>query len=314
MGNLIISDVKGALENNNGEIKKAANELNSNYQTVYAFIKRHGLSFACSKITLSVEQVSLLYKDLGSLSKVAKSIGVTKEGVRNFMQRNNLKIKDPIKYSVNHDFFKYENERSLYWAGFLAADGSVGVRKNSYFLSLGLSSKDYNHIEKFKKDIDYNGPIRRFMVKNSKRNASWNDCEKSEIKITSRSIFDDLSVYNIVPRKTHIYTFPEHLKENPLVHHFIRGYVDGDGSWYWNNQKKKSQMYFCVRGTVSFLESCKEIIEDNINRKTNKKIRLSNGIGKLEYGGNGVSKKIAEYLYKDAAIYLDRKHNLVNQM
>jgi hypothetical protein len=54
----------------------------------------------------------------------------------------------------------------------------------------------------------------------------------SILKLSSTKIFDDLARFNIVPRKTMIYSLPEWIISHPLLHHFLRGYSDGDGSFY----------------------------------------------------------------------------------
>ena len=318
MSNLSVERVAEALEKHDGRIQAAADELDAKYQTIYYWIKKYEIPYAPEKVKRTQEEVAKLYNELGSLSKVAKKIGATKEGVRMFMKRHNIPVKDLVRYDVNHDFFKKENERSLYWAGFIAADGCVKQRigRNDfrYELSIGLSSKDHNHLEKLASDIEYNGPVRKFMIKNSKRNPKWNDTEKSEIQISSKDIFDDLDKYNIVPRKSLIYAFPKHLVGNPLVHHFIRGYFDGDGSWYWNKHSKANQLYFNLRGTHDFLSECRDMFQSNAIGSKEKKIRNNCGIGSLEYGGNGITKQIANFLYKDATIYLDRKYDIIKDL
>ena len=306
-----LNDIQKALNDTNGDLKAAAKQLDCKYQTLYYWVKTNNLVYENKKAPLNIEMVEKLYRELGSLSAVAKEIGCTKEGVRLVMKRNGFDVNQPVLYDVNHNFFKDENEKSLYWAGFIAADGCVQQRKNSesYLLSLSLASKNHKHIEKFTNDIQFNGPINKSMVKNSKRNPKWNDTEKSKIKITSKEIFDDLSKYNIVPRKSLIYTFPEHLITHPLVNHFMRGYFDGDGSWYL----QKNQLYFSLRGTPEFLTIYRTILERECGlQHRDKLIRVNSGIGILEYGGNGITDKIASFLYKDASVYLDRKHKMIS--
>jgi len=311
-----LSDIKKSLIYTNGDLKATAKHLNCKYETLHYWIRKHNLVYENKKSPLNTELVEKLYRELGSLSAVAKEIGCTKEGVRQVMKRNGFDVKKPILYDVNHNFFKDENEKSLYWTGFVAADGCVKQKKNSesYILSIGLSSKDHKHLEKFTDNIQFNGPIYKFMVKNSKRNSKWNDTEKSEIAITSKKIFDDLSKYNIVPRKSLIYTFPEHLITHPLVNHFMRGYFDGDGSWFLQKHKdKKDQLIFSLRGTPEFLTIYRTILERECGlQHRDKLIRINSGIGILEYGGNGITDKIASFLYKDASVYLDRKHKMIS--
>ena len=161
-------------------------------------------------------------------------------------------------------------------------------------------------------------PIRDYLIKNSKRNAKWNDTWACQISITSEKLVKDLAKFNIVPRKSLIYTFPEWLINHPLVHHFIRGYNDGDGSFFVPklvNGRTVEQVYFSLRGTPKFLEVVRSILEEKcaLKERTND-IRISSGQGVLEYGGNGIVAKIAQYLYKDAVIWLPRKHEIIKHL
>lgn len=102
-----------------------------------------------------------------------------------------------LVYHCNENFFSEINEKSLYWAGFLAADGNVRKTSNkSRQLSLTLANKDRLHLENFKTDIKAESPISDVQSGNSK-------C--GTIVITSAKIFDNLSKFNIVPAKTLIY-------------------------------------------------------------------------------------------------------------
>jgi hypothetical protein len=179
-------------------------------------------------------------------------------------------------------------------------------------LSIGLSSKDRAHLEQFKFDIQAEHPIHNYLVKNSKRNPKWSDSEKSEIAFESKRIFDDLKRFGIKPRKTDVYTFPKWLLDYELLRPFMLGYFDGDGSFYWQKYKQKqNQLCVCVRGTARFLKVYRTILEERCDLdKRDGPIQISNGIGKLEYGGNGVAKKIGDFLYTGASVYLPRKYDL----
>jgi hypothetical protein len=126
----------------------------------------------------------------------------------------------------------------------------------------------------------------------------------------------DLQRFNVVPAKTKIYTFPDSLVSHPLVHHFMRGYFDGDGSWYIPVQKKPTkQIYFSLRGTELFLEPFRSILEKQCDLEIRKTpIRINTNCGVLEYGGNGITTKIKDFLYKDATVYLKRKFDIVNSI
>jgi hypothetical protein len=191
-------------------------------------------------------------------------------------------------------------------------------KDNSDVLSIGLAIKDKSHVELFKRDIEATHPIYEGLVRNSKRSYKskpLKDSFKVEIKLLSKFLPEDLKRFNIVPRKSLIYTFPEWLINHPLLNHFMRGYVDGDGSWYIGSSKKTDQLCFNLLGTPSFITIFRSILEDKCDLpERNKPIRIRGKIGVLEYGGNGVICKIRDFLYKDAVTFLQRKFDKVKDV
>lgn len=208
-----------------------------------------------------------------------------------------------MRYLCNEEFFTQDSEESFYWAGFIMADGCVKLKDKKYKqLSIGLALADMEHLEKFKKAINFEGPLFSGM---------YDGLGRCEITISSDTIFDSLIRFNIVPRKSLIATFPEWLITHPLVHHFMRGYFDGDGSVYTQDPRKNGRLNFhmSTRGTPELLKIYREVLEENtIIKKRTKPIRVNSGQGILEYGGNKIMLSIRNFLYKDATIYLDRKH------
>ena len=267
------------------------------------------------RVNLDPNKIVELYEKHQSVRKVGKELGCTGETIRTEMHKLGLSINKPILYSCNESFFNEDNEKSFYWAGFLAADGCIVEKDNSLILSMGLSTKDRLHLEKFKSDLNAEHPIHEFVIKNSKRNSNWNDGYKAEIQICNTPICKSLERFNVFPRKTKTYTFPSWLIFNEHVNHFMRGYFDGDGSWFIGASKKTDQLFFSLRGTKDFLVLYRSILENKCNLKQKTKpIRINCNIGVLEYGGNGISVKIRDFLYKNATVFLERKYDLVKDI
>lgn len=273
------------------------------------------------KIKPTQEQLKESYARLKSVRKVGQEFSYTGEGIRGMMHEYGLEIKIPNKqaYTCNDEFFSIDNEESFYIAGFMAADGCVkkhsGKNQKITQFYIQLAKKDELHLLKMQYILKSNHIIKTHITKNSERNPEWNDSEKRELCITSERLCNDLKKFNIIPRKTHIYTFPEWLINHPLVHHFMRGYNDGDGSFFVNKGVNTPQVYFSLRGTPSFLTTYRSILERECGLEPRTKtVRVNTGIGVLEYGGNGVVTKIAGFLYRDATIMLDRKYQIVKEL
>jgi hypothetical protein len=303
---------------------KIAKKYGFNICTLYSAFKE--INFDCMvkpRINLTKEILQKEYDELQSFRKIGKKYGASGEGIRTLCEKLGVKTNDLPRYTYAEDFFTRDNEETFYVAGFFAADGCVKIRKMNnrknlvYQIQLQLATKDRVILEKIKSLLKWTGPTCEITTINSKRNPKWEDSYKCGFTITSKKLVDDIARFNIVPRKTHILTFPQWLIDHPLVHHFIRGYNDGDGCFHTSKNKGKSsgQIYFSMRGTAMFLGSCRSIIEKNCDIKVNTtNIRISSGIGQFGYGGNGIVAKVAKFLYKDATIYLERKYNIVKHL
>lgn len=296
-------------------IVKTAKALGCNYGTVKAGLIKYQIPFELEKkrVEISEEDLKRVYLEKQSVRDVAEHFGCSHETIRELLHKYDA-CNAPIRYKCNEDFFSKDSEEVFYVAGFIAADGNIKDQRATDILDISLSKNDKSHIEKIKKLLQAENPIHDYLVKNSKRNSKWNDTWKSEMKITSQKLSDDLKRFNVEPRKSLILTFPEWLVKHPMVNHFMRGYFDGDGSFHTQLQKgrKTEQLYFGTRGTSEFLTVFRTILERECKlNPRDTEIRISSGCGMLEYGGNGVLKKISDFLYKDATIWLDRKYEFV---
>ena len=268
---------------------------------------------------LTKEVLEQSYAELGSLKAVARKFDVDASSVKKYMTLHGLSFKAQVRHGCDHDFFTRENEETFYVAGFMAADGCVKKRKSSsdslrYEVQVSLAKSDEEYLKMIKDLLKAETPIHNFLIKNSKRNAAWNDSWCSQFTITSEKMVNDLTKFNVVPAKSLIYRFPLWLVNHPLVHHFMRGYNDGDGSFFigpLKNGRTVEQVHFALRGTVEFLTIYRSILEERCGLDIREKsVRENSGIGTLEYGGNGVISKITDYLYQDATIYLPRKRDI----
>jgi len=237
-----------------------------------------------------------------SANEIAKLECIDRKTVFRILKRNNLKSRTlaeaTLMYSCNDNYFeKIDTEEKAYWLGALYADGNVSTNGRNSGLVF-LSQKDYDWINKFLRCIQStNKPVREFHKK-----------FKTEIwkaRITSLKMFNDLVSLGCVPRKSLIIEFPKlHLA---LINHFIRGYFDGDGTVgvYRNlttHSWKILKSGFCS-GSECFL---KELVE-YLPVKT--KTIYKNHIYNIKFSLRD-SILLYEYMYKDASVYLERKHNI----
>ena len=124
--------------------------------------------------------------------------------------------------------------------------------------------------------------------------------------MTSQKTVDDLKEKGVIELKTYDITFPtfEQVPEH-LIHHFIRGYFDGDGSICYGIQNNTRRWQINFTGTYLLLEGINKFFN-----KTNKLYKHNNAF-ELKYTGTNQLLNIINILYKDATIYLDRKYDLI---
>lgn len=127
-------------------------------------------------------------------------------------------------------FQQIQDDNTAYWLGFIAADGSLFEER--YKLQIGLSSKDREHLEKFKLFLNSDNSITDRMTKssNNKFYAS------SYFTIQNQNIYNDLSQYNIIPNKSYQnINFLSYIPDKYKIP-FLIGIFDGDG-WFTNTER-----------------------------------------------------------------------------
>ena len=196
-------------------------------------------------------------------------------------------------YKYDKQFFnKIDNEEKSYWAGFLAADGNI--RKDFLKMRIELNIKDYSHLEKFKKSINGNNPIKESIRPNN---------HSCYIDVNCKEFCLALNELGITPKKSLSLKINFDLIPKELRNHFIRGYFDGDGSI--NKYQRENKKY--LEWEISFVSSkmfLNQILEE---LKKEKNLYSCGNNFRVSFKAKNDIKDILNYLYKDATIYMDRK-------
>lgn len=254
-----------------------------------------------SKIIFSekdIKDIIRLHKSGYSPRKIAPLYNVEYKTIYRMLKKENHYInrsKNAFtrKYDCDNQYFdNIDTEHKAYWLGLIAADGYVATNKR-HLLSLTLHQDDSKILSLFLKDLKSDYPI------------IYNKRDKCcKVDINSKQIVTNLSIYNIIPRKTFKFRFPNKL-DDKLYNHFIRGYFDGDGCVYISKTK---QIEYTITSNTYFLEQLQDILikQCNLNKTTFKKYKRTN-IKTMVYCGNKQSKRIYDYMYRNATIYFTRK-------
>lgn len=262
------------------------------------------------------EKAISLYETGLSVRKIAEQLGVCASTVHKILKYYNAEMRPQHqkghsqgvsknrKHYFNLDYFKtIDDENKAYWLGFLYADGNV---TEAGTLSIALQERDKCHLEKFKKQLE------AYTVE-----LKYNANTKSyRLNISSVKIVSDLIALGCVATKSLVLKFPicEQVPEN-LIHHFMRGYFDGDGCIYIES---KYRPCFSILGTPEFLDGYEKHLLPNIGRnspnKRDHRDSWNEQTQQMRYGGKRQVEKIFEFLYKDATIFLERKYNKFNTL
>lgn len=204
------------------------------------------------------------------------------------------------KYNFNEHYFdNIDCQEKAYWLGFFAADGYN--HRNKGCIEFRLHKQDRETLEKFKSCLESDNPIGLY------KETYCNLC------LYSKHLCEKLAEYGLDQAKTYTLQLP--VLEEPLMKHFIRGYFDGDGcfSVIKRNDRKNpnSKTYqFNITGMEVPLLVIQQHLVDNVGIvKNSLKSRKSTIAVTLHYSGRNICKKILDYLYDNATIYLQRKYN-----
>jgi len=134
----------------------------------------------------------------------------------------------PIICAKNEHFFKKWSPEMAYVLGFFAADGSMyRTQRGSHYIEFQITDEDL--IYKIRNLFQCDNKI-SIILRNVRHRPLY------RLQIGSTILFTDLQVLGFAPKKTLSMAFPE--VPEIYLHHFLRGYFDGDGNvWSGENHK-----------------------------------------------------------------------------
>lgn len=200
--------------------------------------------------------------------------------------------------NFNDDYFeKIDTEDKAYFLGLLFADGNVYLKRHR--VQITLANEDVYILNKFADCINYSGKL-------------YIDREKySKLILPSKKMCNDLISLGCTANKSLTLKFPDKVPLE-LLHHFIRGYFDGDG--HISKDKKLVNAYYHINitSTKEFIVTLRDILlNNNIDiGKSYKRYKNKEVSAHTVYIKNKSAKQFVDYIYTDATIFLNRKHKV----
>lgn len=273
-----------------------------------------------------INSVIQMYNDGIKMNEISKTLGMKSETVSVILKENNVKIRNNTdyktseelstnrKYEFNKNFFETINtQNKAYWLGFIYADGNVYIKNYNEGkskggrLEIGLQLSDEYHLLNFLNDIEATTtPVEYRKIKLEDK--VYDACR---INLNNIKLAKDLISHGCIPNKSLKLEFPTTVPDH-LIHHFMRGYIDGDGCVGFYTYDKTDTFCVSILGTEKFLETFKQTlrnygINSNVIRKEKSKA-FSMGIT-----GQDNLVKLYDFLYSDASVFLGRKIDKVRQ-
>lgn len=228
-------------------------------------------------------EVSNLYQIGIAIDELATRYGVHRQTIGRYLRKTSTK-KRPRRLDILNEaaFDCLDSEDALYWLGFSYADGNV----NNNIFRWGLGLKDVSHLIKLAAFLDSDN-----IVKTTDTDCSINFCNPHLAK--------RLIELGLTPKRGQFFKLAREIPTG-MEHHFIRGYIDGDGCI---SDREK----IIILGQIDILTWIKGMFVKYVGASDKVEPRQRRGILEIAWGGRIQFHKLIDYIYKDATIYLERK-------
>jgi len=253
-----------------------------------------------------VEAIYKMYKDGTKVSDIAKDFGVTNSTIYTRLNRRygplgKERAVNKRKYTVDESFFEIiDTQEKAYIIGWFYSDGSNSVSPNIAKIDVAEDSVDI--LIKIREVIGSNARI--IPMKNSANSYAGENAQMLyRLGIYNKKVSKQIAALGICGNVTYTRTWPEWLSED-LEPHFIRGLIDGDGCISIGKKKGFTISYY---GTKMMCEGFSKVLS-KIGVDHRHKID-KNGHHSIRIMKQAECVKFADYIYNDATIYLNRKHD-----
>lgn len=246
-----------------------------------------------------------MYMEGASVRKIGLTFSLQPYKVKDILLKNGVpKIEDRRRqYVINETYFDcIDSQDKAYILGFLFADGHNELKK--YTVSMSLQEDDKEVLEKIRKCIGSERPL-EYIDYSNKHDFGYTYKNQYRLLLFSSHMCQSLEALGMAHNKSLSLEFPGIPLE--LYPHFIRGYFDGDGSV---SHSHGTNYILTITSTNNFCQHIKTYIEDKLGIYMGiYDAQNKNGITKvLSTSGRLQTKKFLDFIYQDATIYMERKH------
>lgn len=232
---------------------------------------------------------------------LAREYNVWPSRIRSAIERHGGQFVS-FDYKFNeHAFDVLDNEQACYWLGFIFADGYVSPEG----LRINIKRSDEQHLHKFKAFMQADQSVGYDVSR-----AKGRDHLRAHIMIADRQFAKKLAALGIEKDRPDplrsVLSIPSH-----LIHHWFRGFFDGDGCAH-----KTGDLTFLGPEPIlmllrTALRDCGTLALRSI-APDGPRIIVKPSICRLHFSGVIQCRRIAEYLYRDATVWMERKRTIID--
>ena len=239
----------------------------------------------------SVEEVKFIRDNYGRIStkEMAEKLGRnSNRGVENMIHKLGLSANGrTCSPNVDISFFEDWSQELAYVVGFFLADGHMADYSKTRSYNICFSVIDKDIIEKIAKVCGYKYTVKKYI---------YGTTIMYSINISGRLIWEFFESLGFTHNKTFTTRIPKQIPQE-LMHHFIRGVFDGDGSVCFNKTYPQAD----IAGFKLFIDDVSKVCTKyNLIRKYRRSFII-------EYNGQKAI-DFLNYIYKDSTIHMDRKY------
>lgn len=212
------------------------------------------------------------------------------------------------QYKVDSTYFnKMDTSDKWYIFGLLCADGHNDLKRGR--ISIALQEEDRNILDKISICFGYNSEL---LFQKGRLDRRTGNTAKNTYKFhfSNRALSDKLLEMGVDNQKTFSLKFNNNCPEEFLKDYF-RGYFDGDGCiWIY---PKTGEASLSIIGTEDICNNFMNLV-CRFCKVRKQKIYKRGGAYVFQIGGNKQLRRIRDWIYSDANLYLMRKFNKFQQL
>jgi hypothetical protein len=236
-----------------------------------------------------------------NVGNCAKLFGIHRTTLGQYILKRNPDYNSRRRYSIDEHFFdSIDTEEKAYILGYLTADGCIKSKPGE--IKIGLSVKDIDILEQMRRAMKNEKPLKIV----TKPSYAFGSEDKAAVMIIScAKMYRSLESCGFSPQKSKHEVFCDKVPKH-LYHHYIRGIFDGDGWFSYTLKNGTKEVGFGMGQSI--LDSIRNVFcEIGVSEKYT--VSPYKKIFRYRITSTEDVKKIFDYLYKDATIFLKRKHD-----